>query len=644
MSFSWKSVLFVCVAGLPGITLAQTSFPIPPRVASNDDWATSSPERFDEAEDESSMSPDHWGGLEGGGDFVFPPARPENPDSRNLDSPNISWPNAPAPKAVPKSPASTNSSEKATGRNNRPAGSLGNPPAATGIPTTPSIPDLTDGKPFNRPSFGPRRRRPRQQTTLSNNSDARKNGGFSQTPIREPYSVQGIGRSTQGTASVQKYPLPESQGFNLPQGSPATGFNSDIPTDYRTIRNQIIPPAEIASPKATQPFSPSTIMNQVRPASPGRDSYPRDSIIRNANEKPQSDGLGGFGWSPKSPANTPSNPNPGQSPYYQPTPQLDFNAPGQPAPVVRYHGGQESSRYYPFEDKTRRFIPVSEMIENGRFFLSGGASFLQPGFQSNTAIATTGGATAQNLAFDFDYSTSPVVKIGFQSARGQGVELNYWKFGQTSNESVFTSDGTEVGTARSWMLGPGQWSVLTAASAGETLRANHRLDADSFGISFFSEARNPNSRVVGKFGLQWISLTQSMSSVLSNSGGTIGQLDSRTNLNGFGPSGGIEYYSRIGNSNLEWVTSANGALLFGRRDQSIQNSLASDFVQADADEFLANAGLFLGVQYMKMVAETRGYYVRIGMDYQAWLGGGSAVNPDTDFGLRGFSISLGYNR
>ncbi|MFT5299662.1 MAG: hypothetical protein ACI814_000435, partial [Mariniblastus sp.] len=35
---------------------------------------------------------------------------------------------------------------------------------------------------------------------------------------------------------------------------------------------------------------------------------------------------------------------------------------------------------------------------------------------------------------------------------------------------------------------------------------------------------------------------------------------------------------------------------------------------------------------------------RLGFTYETWLGGGTGTDPQGDFGLRGFSFGLGYNR
>jgi hypothetical protein len=167
---------------------------------------------------------------------------------------------------------------------------------------------------------------------------------------------------------------------------------------------------------------------------------------------------------------------------------------------------------------------------------------------------------------------------------------------------------------------------------------------DSINASFFKQVQLPISRINGRFGFQWATVRQFMNATLSDSGGTIAELRTRSDLQGFGPSFAIEYFRPIGHTKLEIVTSVGGSLLFGQRDQFVQNSQTGDFNRIGADEFLTTADLLTGVQYTKMVAENRGFFARLGLNYQTWMGGGTAVEPEGDFGLRGFSFTLGYNR
>ena len=124
----------------------------------------------------------------------------------------------------------------------------------------------------------------------------------------------------------------------------------------------------------------------------------------------------------------------------------------------------------------------------------------------------------------------------------------------------------------------------------------------------------------------------------------IGAMQSRSDLNAFGPRFTLEYYRPVGHTKLEFLTAISGSALFGRRDHFIENSLGSDFSRVGADEFLTIVEFNSGVQYKRNLAENRLLFVRVGTTYSVYNGGGTASDPQGDFGLRGFSFGVGYNR
>jgi hypothetical protein len=106
----------------------------------------------------------------------------------------------------------------------------------------------------------------------------------------------------------------------------------------------------------------------------------------------------------------------------------------------------------------------------------------------------------------------------------------------------------------------------------------------------------------------------------------------------------MEYFRPMGHTKLEFIAAAGGAVLFGRRDQFVQNTDSNDLSRIGADEFVTTINFLSGIQYKKMTAENRAYYARLGYSFQTWIGGGTAVDAQGDFGLRGFSFTVGYNR
>ena len=195
------------------------------------------------------------------------------------------------------------------------------------------------------------------------------------------------------------------------------------------------------------------------------------------------------------------------------------------------------------------------------------------------------------------------------------------------------------------MIGRNVWSRILADDAGETLAAQHSIDIDSATVSFFKELKFPISRVNGNFGFQYVSIAQQLNAnVTSAGGGTVETLQSVTDMRAFGPRAIIEYYRPIGHTPLELVTTFGGSVLFGQRDQFVTNSQTGLQNRLGADEFLTIMDFLVAVQYTKTVGENRAWYGRFGFMNQTWIGGGSATFPQGDFGLRGLTFGIGYNR
>ena len=112
------------------------------------------------------------------------------------------------------------------------------------------------------------------------------------------------------------------------------------------------------------------------------------------------------------------------------------------------------------------------------------------------------------------------------------------------------------------------------------------IDVEVFGVSFFKEIKFNCSRLNGVFGFQYSSITQTMESNLSNGGGQIGSLRSRSDMNGWGPKFALEGFRPIGNTRLELFATVGGAVQFGHRDQFVANSTTGDFDRVGADEFV----------------------------------------------------------
>lgn len=63
-----------------------------------------------------------------------------------------------------------------------------------------------------------------------------------------------------------------------------------------------------------------------------------------------------------------------------------------------------------------------------------------------------------------------------------------------------------------------------------------------------------------------------------------------------------------------------------------------------ADEFVLTTDFYSGIQWSQETAENRNYFLRLGVVHQSWIGGGTAVSAEDNFGLRGFAFEVGFNR
>ena len=303
-----------------------------------------------------------------------------------------------------------------------------------------------------------------------------------------------------------------------------------------------------------------------------------------------------------------------------------------------------------FEDKKKEYPGLGEILATGRYFGSVSVEYLETAFQNNSAItqlnSTAGRASfARSESFDFDFETAPRLRFGFESKFGPGVELDYFQYDQRSNVSSFTSNGLNSGQLSTGLFGPSSLTTLEAANAGETLAATHGIDIETFSIMFFKEIKFPISRLNGTFGFQYASIFQTLEGRLTNAtGDVIGSLRSTSDFRAYGPKFRLEYYRPIGHTKLEFITKVGGGVLFGERDQIVSNTGSPAVNRFGSDELAITGDFYGGVQYKQNTAENRAYYIRLGVTHQTWIGGGTAVDAQETFGLRGFAFEVGFNR
>lgn len=351
--------------------------------------------------------------------------------------------------------------------------------------------------------------------------------------------------------------------------------------------------------------------------------------------------------------NAPPTDTTSESPFFEP-PQPKSSAIGVPGiptdvghrypfPIHRGFNDNDYGQAFDFEQKRTEYPSLSEIFATGRYFGSASLKFLRPAFQGNTSVFTEIAGVAEN--FSFGYITAPQFQIGFESRFGPGIELTYFNLRDTSRPSTFTSDGIERGTTGVWMPGANRFSQVAAANLQETLTARHRIALDSFGACFFKDFTFQRIRIDGRFGFQSVRISHELNAQVTDAGGLeVGNLRGRSDIRAFGPQFGLDYFRPIGHTKLEFLVGIGGAILFGKQHLSIENTNDINLIGRGNRELIATMNFFGGIQYRQMMTENRYLFARVGVFNQVWLNGGNAGTPQDDFGLRGFQLTVGYNR
>ena len=303
----------------------------------------------------------------------------------------------------------------------------------------------------------------------------------------------------------------------------------------------------------------------------------------------------------------------------------------------------ESYDQFAFEEK-EQFPKPGELLRSAVYFFDLELGVLQPHFRSNTAIAQSSGGSSFSESFDFDYDTSPRVRVGFESEYGPGFELDYFQFDQNSDLSTFTSDGRSVGSIGFNQLN-NQFTSIQATGAGEALNAQHSFELHSYALSAFKALKFKRARIAGRFGLQYVQLHHELDARVFDPAGTeTDRLVGTSEFEGFGPRFGLDYFRPVGHTPLELVTTATAAVLFGNQDQDVSNTSSGVSSSIGADEFVTIIDIFAGLQTRKMRGEKRSTFARFGYVNQSWFGAGTATDPSGDLGLQGISFAIGVNR
>ena len=216
--------------------------------------------------------------------------------------------------------------------------------------------------------------------------------------------------------------------------------------------------------------------------------------------------------------------------------------PGEP--TVRHPGSFDMGQRFDHDQKKEEFPPLSEIIATGKYFGTADLAYLKPHFQGNTAIVAQNAGDGRAVPFEFDFGSSPRFRLGFESKIGPGIMLDYSQFDHSSETETIFTDGITTASTSVFTLGPSDVSQLNALNAGESISSRHDFELHQFGVSFFKDLNFRVSRLAGNFGIQYVSINQQLTSVLSDAtGAEIGELISNSDMRAFGPQVGFESVS-----------------------------------------------------------------------------------------------------
>ena len=488
-----------------------------------------------------------------------------------------------------------------------------------------------------------------------------------------------------GPAVQPNLPAPNSPpALRTPSGSPQQFPTSEIPADGQSfvpvgpVANgpyqmpQVFGPAPSAPVDfpAAQPAppvdgfgwgnAPGLLQNNEQSAPTYRQRPAKDSHSRRRRKRPRFPlpfGLGGGaggqadsnlnGATPVVPVDRPAvQPSiPMTMPNQQFRPDLGQRA---PLPTVRNFGTYDSGRKeYDFEKKKTQYPPFSEILATGRYFGSIEGQFLKPRFNGSSGLAVlnqAGGLSSTDArVFDFDYELIPNLRFGFESKYGPGFEVDFRTLRTASVVQSFTSAADSSVSLRAALPDLRFGTQIATAAAGQTLLGAHTFNLESYGFSVFKEVQLPITRIGGAFGFHAVDIDHQVdATVVDGSGVTLQNLNTRSDMRAFGPRIRLDYFRPVGHTPLEFITSAGGSVLFGKRDQFILGP--ETFQRVGADEIVTTFEFLTALQIKQRIGESRSIYGRIGYLNQAFNGGGSGFLAQDNFGLRGITFGLGVNR
>lgn len=274
-------------------------------------------------------------------------------------------------------------------------------------------------------------------------------------------------------------------------------------------------------------------------------------------------------------------------------------------------------------------------VPNSRLSAGASVTFLQSRFSGNLAFTQS---ESDNLAFDrindrsFSYDLDAGYRfwLDWSATPDLDFRVTYWQFDQRSDEISASPAANGLGLITAPRIG---LIDLSTDIATDVFRASQSIDAHTIDLEVRKHIDFGCWQLTGTSGLRIASLTQDYSGTLVNvAGATRGNLNTSNQLDGIGPSVGLELFAPV-TYGVRLFGNGRAAVLFGQHDltvSAIENAnTANAFTTQRLFEQDGLAPTFdtqLGLEY---TGRDRPLRLRLGFEGQAWQGVGSSTALDS---------------
>ena len=284
--------------------------------------------------------------------------------------------------------------------------------------------------------------------------------------------------------------------------------------------------------------------------------------------------------------------------------------------------------------------------------------YIKPVWNANPAFATApidADSPITQTDFDYSYTASPAIWVGFGDKDGIGGRARWFRFDQNeslrgvNDGSLFILSATPLGLANA------------SDTAGDDLFFGSALRVETWDAEITNSCSGCNWNILVAGGVRYAHIRQNFRTVeipLEDED-LFDQVWSGHSFNGIGPTVALEARRSVGGGGLGVYANARGSLLWGDGGQQVREVLNGDLdniveVSTNRDKFISNAELEVGGEFSRVRNGGRSRaFVRAGLVAMGYFGVGNSANvgdlgdfPGTldnngDLGFFGLALSAG---